>query len=120
MTAFDTAWGVIKSGLSGWPRDNEDDPPWRATGNVDDDFASDISDEAMNIDYEEIRGNIEMDVGNLLAQIANDYFWEYGVKASGDSFFIGHQSQALYEALMDYVNGHPGLENLGANMGGTE
>ena len=24
MTAFDTAWGVIKSGLSGWPRDNED------------------------------------------------------------------------------------------------
>lgn len=64
-----------------------------------------------DIDIQGIREHLEDKITNAMAEIANEYFDDYGVGASDDSFQnYGRGISIIFDSMMAYVKAHKGLE----------
>ena len=64
-------------------------------------------------DKEEIIEDLELEIGQVMADITNYWFGKYGVQASNDSFtHFDSAIEGIYEAMMNYIKSHKGLEFL--------
>jgi hypothetical protein len=66
-----------------------------------------LKEEPEGVDYESIKENLDFDVTKVMADIANDYFGEFGIRASNDSFESYNEAlDIIFKSIMSYVKSH--------------